>query len=136
MSEATPPGPRPYPRWLSITWLLALLATPIVLWCLPADHFDEGQSMCLSVLLFDTECPGCGSTRAVQHLHHFDFDEAIYYHAGSPLVYAVLVGLWCLWTYRTSSRLGLLGQERAVAMESRLRESAMKRAAAKARRRS
>ena len=135
MSENTPAAdrsPRPMPRAVSWAWLLALLAFPVVLWLLPADHFDEGQSMCPSVLLFDTECPGCGSTRAIQHLHHFDLAESLYFHSASPLIYAVLVGLWCLWTYRTAARLGLFGRERAVAMETQLRSSAEARAARRA----
>ena len=116
------------PRGISWAWLVALLAFPIVLWLLPADQFDEGESMCPSVLLFDTECPGCGSTRAVQHLHHAEVDEAIYYHSAAPFIYGFLVLLWCVWTYRTASRLGVFGKERAVAMEAKLRAKAERRA--------
>ena len=115
------------PRWISKIWLVALLAFPIVLWILPADHFDEGQSMCPSVLLFNTECPGCGSTRAVQHLHHADLAEALYFHSAAPLIYLFLIGLWSLWTYRTATRLGIFGNARAAAMETKLREQAQAR---------
>lgn len=54
---------------------LSLFAIGFLLY-LPADHFDEGQSMCVSVLLFDMECYACGMTRGIQHLLHFDFKEA------------------------------------------------------------
>lgn len=54
---------------------LSLIALAFLLY-LPADHFDEGQSMCLSVLIFDMECYACGMTRGIQHLLHFDFQEA------------------------------------------------------------
>lgn len=43
---------------------------------LPADHFDEGESICLSVVIFDRECYACGMTRGVQHLLHLEFAEA------------------------------------------------------------
>ena len=120
------------PRAISWAWLAALVAFPIILWILPADHFDEGQSMCPSVLLFDTECPGCGSTRAVQHFHHLDLAGSMYFHSAGPLIYVALAGLWCLWTYRTASRLGLFGSARAVAMETRLRRRAEATAARRA----
>lgn len=54
---------------------MSLIALAFLLY-LPADHFDEGQSMCLSVVLLDRECFACGMTRGVQHLLHFDFEEA------------------------------------------------------------
>ncbi len=53
--------------------LMGLLATLIVL---PKDYFDEGQSLCLSVLLANTECYACGMTRAIQHMIHLDFSTA------------------------------------------------------------
>ena len=102
-------------------WLGLLLAAPIVLWILPADYFDAGRSLCPSVLLFDLECFGCGSTRAVQHLHHGEFADALYFHRLAPLIYALLVVLWSLWTYRTATRLGLFGRARAERMEAKLR---------------
>lgn len=57
-------------------WFLILVIIPIILLFLPADYFDEGQSICLSVLLANTECFGCGMTRAIMHLIHFEFDSA------------------------------------------------------------
>ena len=121
--------PKALPRPILWLWLVALLATPLILWALPADYFDEGESMCPSVLLFDTECPGCGSTRAVQHLHHADLDMALYFHSAAPFIYLFLVGLWGLWTYRTATRLGLLGRARAELLETQLRTEAEERIA-------
>ena len=63
--------------------LVVLLIVPLVLLILPADFFDNGQSLCLSQLLLEKECPGCGLTRGLQHLGHFDFQtawELINYH--------------------------------------------------------
>ena len=118
-----------FPRWLLWTWLALLVAAPLVLWTLPADYFDEGESMCPSVRLFDTECPGCGSTRAVQHLHHAELGDALYFHSLAPLIYGVLVVLWGVWTYRAAARLGLLGARRAAATEAKLRAEAERRIA-------
>lgn len=53
---------------------------------LPVDHFDEGQSICLSVLLLDKKCYACGMTRAIHHLIHLDFKGAYEYHKLSFVV--------------------------------------------------
>jgi len=117
---------KPFPKWLQVGWLIALIATPIVLWILPADYFDEGQSMCPSVLLFDLECFGCGTTRAVQHFHHFEFGDALYFHSLSPLIYGFLLFLWISWTYHTAARLGVFGSTRAKQVEAKLANEANK----------
>ena len=72
--------------------LLALLSAVFVtLLILPSDFFDEGQSMCLSVLLADTECYACGMTRAVQHMIHLDFEAAAEFNKLSFLVVPLIV---------------------------------------------
>ena len=79
-------------------WLAALLLCPLVLWLLPADFFNDGNGLgCPSRWLLDVECPGCGMTRAVMHLHHLDLTEAIYYNLGVVVVYPFLVWLWQHW---------------------------------------
>lgn len=71
---------------------LALL--PLVLWVLPADFFDTGQAKCLSVVFFDQECYGCGMTRAIQHLMHFDWEAALGFNKLSFFVLPCLLVLW------------------------------------------
>ncbi|MEM9991863.1 MAG: DUF2752 domain-containing protein [Bacteroidota bacterium] len=70
--------------------IIAPLAVLVTLLLLPANYFDEGSPTCLSVIAFDIECYGCGMTRAIMHLIHFNFQEAFYYHPFSFPV--VLVG--------------------------------------------
>lgn len=60
---------------------------------LPANYFDEGQSICLSVLLLDTQCYGCGMTRGVQHLLHGNFHEAYHFNKLSFIVLPLAVFL-------------------------------------------
>ena len=68
---------------------------PIFLLVLPADFFDKGQSVCLSVVLANTNCYGCGMTRAVMHLIHFEFEAAWSFNKMSfivtPLTVFVLI---------------------------------------------
>ncbi len=92
-------------QWI---WLAALLLTPIVLWILPAAFFDDGSVIvCPSRAFFDVECFGCGMTRAIMHIHHWDFDEALFYNYGSPVVYLGLIYIWFLWTFKAIKGLGL-----------------------------
>jgi hypothetical protein len=67
---------------------------PFVLWILPANFFDEGPSICISKLITEVDCPGCGITRATQHAWHFDFQTAWNYNK-----MIVVVGPLLLWLY-------------------------------------
>jgi hypothetical protein len=78
-------------KMLAYVILAALCITGITLLVLPADYFDEGQALCLSVLLLDRECYGCGMTRAIQHLIHLDFAEAWSYNKMSYIVLPLAV---------------------------------------------
>lgn len=63
-------------RKIGVFTFFLLAACFLYLLYLPADHFDEGQSICLSVLLADTKCYACGMTRGIQHLIHGEFRAA------------------------------------------------------------
>lgn len=76
------------------------LIVPVVLLILPAGFFDEGQSLCLSVLLFDQTCYACGMTRAIMHLIHFEFAEAYYYNILGFLVFPLLAYQWFRWFWK------------------------------------
>jgi hypothetical protein len=78
-------------KYFLLSLLGGMTALPIVLLILPPTYFDEGQSTCLSVLLLDKTCPGCGLTRATQHLIHFDFSAAGHFNKLSFLVFPLLV---------------------------------------------
>lgn len=70
-----------------------LILAGITLLCLPATFFDHGQSICISMLLLNRECYGCGMTRAIQHLIHFDFEGAYSYNKLSFIVFPLFFGL-------------------------------------------
>lgn len=90
-------------------WLVALILAPIVLWILPANHFDNGEViLCPSRFLFGIECFGCGMTRAIMHIHHFDFVEGFYYNYLSLLVYPILGLLWLSWVLKALNRMGVV----------------------------
>ncbi len=84
-----------------------ILLVPIVFWFLPSDQFDVGTSICPSKLFFNIECLGCGMTRAIQHMHHLEIDEAAYYNAGSFIVYPALAIFWGVFFIRTVKKIRL-----------------------------
>jgi Protein of unknown function (DUF2752) len=91
---------------IEYTWLFLLGITPLVLWFLPATFFDDSKViLCPSRLFFDFECWGCGITRAVMHLHHLDFEDALYFNQLVVVVYPALVVTWFLWVTKSYKRL-------------------------------
>lgn len=83
-----------FKRQLLKIYFGGLILIPIVLLVLPSNYFDNGQSVCVSVLLFDQECYGCGMTRGIQHLLHLDFLTAYEFNKLSLIVLPLLVYLW------------------------------------------
>lgn len=75
-------------------FLLLWIAIPFVLWILPKTFFDDGESLCLSQVLLDEECPGCGITRGLQHTMHFDFKQAWEFNKLSFIVLPILAFIW------------------------------------------
>jgi len=78
-------------RTVGIISLIALGVVFLYLLYLPADHFDEGQSICLSVLLADTKCYACGLTRGIQHLIHGNFATAWEFNKLTFIVFPLAV---------------------------------------------
>ena len=78
----------------NILMTILLIIIPVSLMFLPAGFFDEGQSMCLSVIIIIDECYGCGMTRAIMHLIHGDFFTAWNYNSLSFLVLPLLLILY------------------------------------------
>jgi hypothetical protein len=71
-----------------------MISVPIVLLILPTTFFDHGQAICLSKLLLNKTCPGCGLTRGVQHLIHFDFSGAYAYNKLTYIVFPIAAFYW------------------------------------------
>ena len=93
-------------------WMVALVIFPFVLWIMPTDYFDNGELiLCPSRAIFDIECFGCGMTRAIMHVHHFNFVEGFYYNYLSFLVYPALVFIWFKWLSAVLKRLQLMPQK-------------------------
>ena len=99
-------------KWFNLLWIIAMFLFPIVLWLLPANLFDNtGFELCPSKALLNYDCPGCGMTRAIMHLHHFEWAEAFYYNYGIVVIYPALIILWFYWLHKARKRhLKFLGE--------------------------
>ncbi|MEY3052427.1 MAG: hypothetical protein RLY31_2212 [Bacteroidota bacterium] len=98
--------------WLDRTWLALLLLTPVALWMLPPDFFDESSVIiCPSRLFFHIECLGCGMTRAVMHMHHLEVEDALYYNYGVVVVFPALVVIWGVWVRNAYRRIAAERQD-------------------------
>ncbi len=75
-------------------YLVFLIVLPLPFFILPANYFDSGESLCMSKVLLQKECFGCGITRAIQHAIHFDFTRAWHYNKLVVLVLPVFILLW------------------------------------------
>jgi len=82
-------------------FLILLLLVPLVLAFVPGDYFDTGESICISRLVADIDCPGCGMTRAIQHSLHLEFQEALAYNKLVVVVLPLLIIVWVKEIYRS-----------------------------------
>ena len=55
-----------------------------------ANH--QSNTLCLIKSCFLIDCPGCGLTRGIYCLMHFQFQKAINYNLASPMVVSMLFG--------------------------------------------
>jgi len=99
--------------YFTIAKLTLIIGLPIVLLILPADFFDNGESICLSKVIFNVECYACGMTRACMHLIHFDFEEAYSYHMMSFIALPLLGVIWILWGLKEYKMLKRINKKKA-----------------------
>ena len=77
-----------------LLWQVGIAGLVAVLLFLPANYFDEGETVCIWKKTLGVECPGCGLTRATQHFLHGEWEVALDYN---PLVVVVVPILGFLW---------------------------------------
>jgi hypothetical protein len=74
--------------------LIGLIVLPLWFLLLPVDYFSDKQSLCLSIVLFDLECYGCGMMRAIKALVSLDVSHAFQLNRLSILVFPLLGYYW------------------------------------------
>jgi hypothetical protein len=96
--------------YYTICLLGVLVISPVILFLLPNDFFDHGQSLCLSKILINKECYACGMTRAIMHLIHGDVENAFAYNMLSFLVLPLLVVIWVMWIIKVFRKASVLAK--------------------------
>lgn len=88
------------------------IIAPFILLFIPANYFDEGQSICLSKMLANIECYACGLTKGVMHFIHFEFEKAWGYNKLTFIVVPLLFPLWLKSVYEVRGKQmpGILGK--------------------------
>jgi hypothetical protein len=91
---------------------ISTIIAPFVLFLLPSNFFDKGESVCLSVQLAGIECYACGLTRATMRFVHFEFQEAWDFNKLSFIVVPMLAVLWVKSIYDIQGKRmpGILGK--------------------------
>jgi len=98
--------------YFTIAKLALIVVAPVVLLILPATFFDNGESICLSKVIFNFECYACGMTRACMHLIHFDFEEAFAYNMASFIALPLLGVVWIQWGLKEYRMLKRINKKR------------------------
>ncbi len=78
---------------------------PVTLLLLPADYFDQGQSISLFELAGVKDYYSKGITRAIMHLIHLDFQAAWDYNKLSFVVLPLIAFVWAKSFWRDYRRL-------------------------------
>ncbi len=85
-----------YHRTNAMTWgglVVTLAVTLAISFGVTPEDIQSGRvwlsPSCLSVQIFNHECPTCGMTRGFAALSHGRFYEALGYNRASPIVYAL-----------------------------------------------
>jgi hypothetical protein len=87
--------------------LVVYILVPISIFLLPMNFFDSDTTVvCLSRLLLDMECWGCGLTRSVMHALHGDFSGAWGYNKLIVVVLPLLIAVWAKNLWKILKRLG------------------------------
>lgn len=81
-------------RLIIILKFFAFSSIPILLYFYPNSFFDNGFDLCLSKNLFDKECIGCGMTRAIIKILHFDFKAAYDLNHRVIILFPLLAFIW------------------------------------------
>lgn len=71
-----------------------LLMVPVVLYFIPLDWLKDQHSICLYKNITGNECIGCGMTRAILSVIHFQFENAFYFNKLIIVVFPLLVYIW------------------------------------------
>lgn len=77
-----------------------VVAAACVFYAIPKEWLGERFPLCVFRLLFDRECPGCGTTRGFWCVLHGRFDEAYAYNRRVFVTFPLVVISLSEWVFR------------------------------------
>ena len=101
-------------RIIRFIWAFCLIVFPIILLFLPSTYFDSGHTICLITIATGHECYGCGLTRSIMHLIHFDFMAAWDYNKIGFIVFPIICVLYLEMILRNMHYIGIIKSNRII----------------------
>lgn len=80
---------------------MGIFLIPIAFYFIPAEVFDNNKSVCIFKNIFNSECLGCGTTRATYWIMHFEFAKAYNLNKIIIIVFPLLLLCWLKILYKT-----------------------------------
>jgi len=76
---------------------LILLFLVTIFFLLPKEYLGDSYPICLSRIIFDKNCIGCGTTRAVWSVLHLKFADAFEYNKLIIVTFPLIAGCAISW---------------------------------------
>jgi hypothetical protein len=80
-------------------WGIPIL--PFLLYLIPVEWLNKQHTICLFKNIFGRDCYGCGLTRSVLSVLHFDFSAAWHYNKLIVIVMPLLIYVWIKMTFKS-----------------------------------
>jgi len=81
----------------SLWKLFFLILLGAVFFCIPKEYWGESYPICLYKILFNKQCVGCGTTRAIWSILHLRFHDALEYNKLIVVTFPLLAGCLLHW---------------------------------------
>jgi len=89
---------------MAVVKFATVLIVLLIFYNIPLESFAEKYPLCLFRIFFDRHCIGCGTTRAVWSVLHFNLIEAIGYNKLIIVSFPLLAGCTFSWIMNNPGR--------------------------------
>jgi len=80
--------------------LIILAILGLIFISIPRKYLGDSFPICLSRIILDKECIGCGTTRAVWSVLRFRFRDAYEFNKLIVITFPLLVGVAIMWLFK------------------------------------
>ena len=77
--------------------ILLVFAAALVFYNIPKKYLGDAYPICLYRITLGKKCLGCGTTRAIWSVLHFNFKEAMEYNKLIVVIFPLLAGCCISW---------------------------------------